>query len=114
MCTGVYCSVLCCCTAPQVPPIPMPPDYKDGITLTFCSVLCCCTAPQVPPIPMPPDYKDGITLTFEAKLTRPRHDLIVLMMKQVGKGGVVLMMKQVGKGRAVLMLTQLCVCVCVS
>jgi hypothetical protein len=38
---------------------------------------------RVPKIPMPPPYQDGWTLEFDAPLTRPRHDLVVLMLTQV-------------------------------
>ncbi len=41
---------------------------------------------KVPNIPMPPAYKDGWTLEFDVPLTRPRHDLVVLMLTQVGGG----------------------------
>eukprot|EP00197_Chlamydomonas_leiostraca_P009048 CAMPEP_0202871570 /NCGR_PEP_ID=MMETSP1391-20130828/19061_1 /ASSEMBLY_ACC=CAM_ASM_000867 /TAXON_ID=1034604 /ORGANISM="Chlamydomonas leiostraca, Strain SAG 11-49" /LENGTH=409 /DNA_ID=CAMNT_0049552413 /DNA_START=223 /DNA_END=1452 /DNA_ORIENTATION=+ len=45
---------------------------------------------KVPPIVMPPEYKDGWILEFDAPLNRKRHDLVVVMLTQMNRGIAIL------------------------
>lgn len=47
-----------------------------------CCACCNCLA-QVPAIPMPPEFREGLILEFDAPLTLVRHNLVVLMLTQV-------------------------------